>query len=95
MIANSSQRTEMTLTEYLRARFEASGKSVEEIDKELGFHSPRYVRMLITGEAKLQLDKVLLMSRAIDGDPRLMFRLGLRQYTKMNDAELDELLGKL
>jgi hypothetical protein len=85
----------MTLTEYLRARFEACGKSVEEIDKELGFQSPRYVRMLITGEAKLQLDKVLLMSHAIDGDPRLMFRLGLRQYTNMNDVELDELLGKL
>jgi plasmid maintenance system antidote protein VapI len=85
----------MTLTEYLRARFEARGKSVEEIAKELGIQYQRYVEMLITGEAKLPLDRVLPMSRVIDGDPRLMFRLGMRQYTNMSDAELDELLGKL
>jgi plasmid maintenance system antidote protein VapI len=80
---NSRGDTNMKFAEYLRERIqaqEARGKSKEEIAKELGFQNPSYIGMLVAGKAKLPLDKVLPMSRALDANPRFMFRLAIRQY---------------
>ena len=97
MVRNSSPKTENAFTEYLIEKIQAQrtrGKSEEEIAKEAGFQSPRYIGMLLSGQANLPLDKVLPMSRALDVDPRSMFRLAFGQYSAIDDAALDELLGK-
>jgi hypothetical protein len=91
-----SRQSKMTFADYLRERVEtalARGKSEEEIVNEAGFHNARHMSMLLTGEAKLPLDKVLLASRALGADARLMFRLAIQQYWKASDAELDKILG--
>lgn len=54
-------------------------KSQHEIAAEAGFVNPNMISMLKSGASKVPLDRVPSLARALDADPRLLFRMALEQ----------------
>jgi len=54
-------------------------KSQLEIAAEAGFINPNMMSMLKNGATKVPLDRVPALARALDTDPRYLFRLALEQ----------------
>ena len=54
-------------------------KKQREIAAEAGFVNVNMLSMLKSGASKLPLDRVPALARALDTDPRLLFRLALEQ----------------
>jgi transcriptional regulator with XRE-family HTH domain len=55
-------------------------KSQREIASEIGYDKPNMISMFKRGEAKVPLDKVPALAKAINVDPAFLFRLALEQY---------------
>ncbi len=55
------------------------GKTQIEIATEAGFINPNMLARLKNGSAKLPLDRATGLARALDCDPRLIFKLALGQ----------------
>lgn len=54
--------------------------SQREIAEKVGFKNQNMITMVKTGTAKLALDRVPAMARALDVDPSHLFRLALEQF---------------
>ena len=90
----NSPRTPKTLPHYLAEKIAAQrelGNSEEQVANTMGFESPRFLQMIMRGEAKLPIDKVLPLSRALNVEPQELFQRAMRQF--MSDREVDELFG--
>lgn len=74
---------------YLRPK-----KSQLEIAAEAGFTNANMVSMIKSGRSKLALDRVPAMAKALDCDPRMLFRLALEQkgFETMR-AAIEEIFG--
>ncbi|MBI1216930.1 MAG: XRE family transcriptional regulator [Rhodobacteraceae bacterium] len=69
-------------------------KSQIEIANEAGFNNPNMVAMLKNGASKLPLDRVSSLARALDCDPRLLFKLALEQLGGDTTAHaIEEIFG--
>lgn len=61
----------------------ASIKSQQDIAREAGYDQANMISMLKTGVAKVPIDRVEKLAKALDADPAYMFRLALEQYFDM------------
>ncbi len=69
------------LAQHVAARIQAlSGiKSQKEIAREAGFPNPNILSMIKSGDAKLALDRVPALAKALDTDERHLFLLAFQQ----------------
>jgi plasmid maintenance system antidote protein VapI len=84
------------LAVYLRARLAelAPVKSQVEVAREVGFVNPNNITMIKNGNAKLALDRVAALARALDVDPAHLFNLALEQTgLETTAAEVAEIFG--
>lgn len=58
----------------------AGHKSQKEIAEEIGYERPNMLSMIKNGDAKLPLEKVPVLAKAINVDAAFLFRLALEQY---------------
>lgn len=74
------QHTELAV--YLRKRIEALEgiKSQAEIAVESGYDKPNIISMFKAGEARVPLDRIPALAKALQADPRLLMGLGLEQH---------------
>ncbi|RTL86128.1 MAG: XRE family transcriptional regulator [Hyphomicrobiales bacterium] len=70
------------LCRFLTKRIAAlSGiKSQREIAAEIGYDRPNIISMIKNGDTKLPLDKVPALAKALEVDPKHLFRLALEQH---------------
>jgi hypothetical protein len=69
-------------------------KSQIEIATEAGFLNPNMVSMLKNGATKLPLDRVPGLAKALECDPRQLFKLALEQVGGDTTAHaVDEIFG--
>lgn len=70
------------LATFITERLEAIGhrKSKAAVAAEAGYRSQNMLTMFATGEAKLQLDHVEGLARALECEPEALMRLALRQW---------------
>lgn len=66
-------------------------KSHREIAQAAGWTQSNMVTMIKKGDAKLPLDRVVPLARAIDVDPLFLFRMALEQFMP-DDAEAAKML---
>lgn len=74
---------------YLTKQIDAlqGQKNQREIANEIGYEKPNMISMFKRGEAKVPIDKIPLLAKAIHVDPAHLFRLAMEQYwPDMNDA---------
>jgi transcriptional regulator with XRE-family HTH domain len=55
-------------------------KTQREIAAEIDYDKPNMISMFKRGEARVPLDKIPLLAKALGVDPAHMFRLALEQY---------------
>ena len=71
------------------------GKTQREIAAELGYDKPNMISMFKTGMAKVPLEKVPALAKAINVDPAFLFRLALQQYWPDNLDTIAEIFGTI
>ena len=84
------------LTRFLNRRIDElrGTKTQVEIAEQAGYTNPNNVSMLRSGAAKLALDRVPQMAKALDVDPAFLLRLTLEQALNLTTARaIDEILG--
>ncbi|QIG69111.1 hypothetical protein EVB77_077 [Rhizobium phage RHph_N1_10] len=67
-------------------------KSHREIAQAAGWTQSNMVTMIKKGDAKLPLDRVTALARAIGVDPMFLFRLALEQFLPADDPETSKML---
>lgn len=75
------------VTKFLQEKLAAISdrKSERQIAAEAGFKSLNIVNMMKNGGAKVPLDRVIQLARALEVDPAYLFRLALeQQLTNVN-----------
>ena len=83
MVPNDNlARVGTPMSAFLAKKFDelSRDKSQKEIAKELGYAKSNILSMFKSGEAKVPLEKIPALSRALDVDIAHLFRLGLEQY---------------
>lgn len=67
------------LQEFMAKQLLASPLSQKEIAEIVGFKNQNVITMIKQGDLKLALDRVPAMARALNCDPKHLFRLALEQ----------------
>lgn len=71
-------------------------KNQNEIAEEAGFVNVNMLSMIKSGAAKLPLDCVVALAKALDCDARLLFRLALEQQDNETTAHaINEIFGAI
>lgn len=70
-------------------------KTQREIATEIGYDKPNMISMFKRGEARVPLDKIPLLAKALGVDPAHMFRLALEQYWPDRGDIIAKLFGRL
>ena len=70
-------------------------KTQREIATEIGYEKPNMVSMFKRGEAKVPLDKIPLLAKALHADPAHLFRLALEQYWPDLGATIGAIFGRM
>lgn len=70
-----------------------SVKSQAEIAAEAGFPSRNMLSMIKTGDARLPLDRVPALAKALDCDPAVLFKLAVEQQDSALASVIDEIFG--
>lgn len=68
-------------------------KSQVEIASEAGFSSRNMLSMIKTGDAKLPLDRVPALAKALDCDAAILFKLAVLQQGSALAGVIDEIFG--
>ena len=78
------------IANYLEKQIEAlkGTKSQREIAGEIGYESPNLISMFKRGEARVPLDKIPLLAKALYVHPSHLFRLALQQYSGPNKGDV-------
>ena len=85
------------IANYLEKQIEAlkGVKSQREIAGEIGYESPNLISMFKRGEARVPLDKIPLLAKALYVDPGHLFRLALQQYWPGKGDVIAAIFGNL
>lgn len=71
-------------------------KSQQEIATEAGFINVNMMSMLKSGKSKIPLDRVSALSKALEVDPRLLFKMAIEQSSyETTSKAIDEIFGTI
>ena len=85
------------IARYLDKQIEAlrGDKTQREIAIEIGYDKPNMISMFKRGEAKVPLDKIPLLAKALHLDPTHLFRLALEQYWPNMGDMIAKIFGRI
>lgn len=73
----------------------AQGKTARQIADEVGYKNRNMISMLKTGRAKVPLEKIPALARALDMDPGLLLRLAASEYWPSLHRTIVEIFGAI
>jgi hypothetical protein len=84
------------IARYLAEQIDAISdvKDQKQIACEIGYVKTNIISLFKRGEAKIPLDKVPALARALNVDPAHLFRLALEQYWPGAGQTIDEIFGR-
>jgi len=85
------------IARYLDKQIDAlkGEKTQRDIAVEVGYEKPNIISMFKRGEAKVPLDKIPALARALHVDPGHMFRLAMQQYWPGLAHEIESVFGRM
>ena len=88
---------ETAIARYIDKQIDAlkGVKTQREIAMEIGYEKPNMISMFKRGEAKIPLDKIPLLAKALHADPAHLFRLALEQYWPDLGATIGVIFGRM
>lgn len=84
----------VTVAEYLTQQINLSGKTQQEIAREVGFPKPNVISMIKNGNTKLPISKIAPMAKALGIDPVHLFRIVMQEYDPDTWAIIEESILK-
>src|SRR5271170_3660497 len=70
-------------------------KTQREIATEIGYDKPNMISMFKRGEARVPLDKIPLLAKAMEVNPTHLFRLALEQYWPNMRDMIADIFGRI
>lgn len=83
------------VAQRVRSLIEASGKSHREIAEAMGYEKPNIISMFASGAAKVPIQRLASLARALNVDPRHLLRLGLEEYCPDDYRAIAEHVGEI
>jgi hypothetical protein len=85
------------LAKFLSKRIDelAATKSQRLIAQQAGFKTPGIISMIKTGDAKLPLDRVIGLAKALETDPAHLMRMAIKLYFTNDDKETTQLFDAM
>ena len=85
------------LAKYLERRISdlRPRKTQIEIANEAGFRQPNMLAMIKNGSAKLPLDRVIGLSRALECDAAMLFRMAIEQLAGSSEMAIETIFGAI
>ncbi len=85
------------IARYLDKQIEAlrGVKTQRQIAIEIGYDKPNMISMFKRGEARVPLDKIPLLAKALHVDPTHLFRLALEQYWPNMGDMIAKMFGRI
>lgn len=85
------------IADYLAKTIDALAghKSQKQIAEEVGYEKANMISMFKKGDAKVPLEKVPVLAKAIGIDPAFLFRLGLEQYWPDQHEAIASVFGEV
>jgi transcriptional regulator with XRE-family HTH domain len=82
---------------FLRKQIAAleSIKTQREIASEIGYDKPNILSMFKRGEAKIPLEKIPALAKALHVDPAFLFRLAMEQYWPKAEKAIADVFGSI
>lgn len=71
---------QITVAEFLADRIAAIDKTQREIAEECGFDHPNIITMFKKGQAKLPINRISSLAKALEVDPVYLLRLVMLEY---------------
>ncbi|QNK01775.1 hypothetical protein [Dyella telluris] len=68
------------VSNYLKAKIEATGKTLKELGAEAGFKQANAFVLLKSGDMRLPMDRIPGVAKAIEADEKELFELALKHY---------------
>lgn len=87
---------DMPLAQYLSKQIDVQAsmnKNQRQIAQEIGYEKPNMISMFKRGEAKVPLDKIPALAKALNVDPAFMFKLAVQQYWPDMGKAIAEIFG--
>lgn len=81
-----------TVAEYLAKKLSACGKTAQDIAGAIGHHNADAVRAFTQGTAKIPVNKIGPLARALEIDPVYFLRLVLSEYLPDVLVAIDDVL---
>jgi hypothetical protein len=95
--ANMSEGKELSrIAEFVRDRVEELKgiRNQREIAEIAGYTNQNMITMIKQGFTKVALDRVFLLAKALDADPKMMMRMALEQfYSPLAIRDMEQALG--
>ena len=80
---------------FLKKKIDNHPKNQKEIAREMGFSNPNFLSMIKRGDAKVPIDKVVIMAKALSVDPAYLMRLALEQIFPNQLDEVWEVFDRI
>ena len=71
---------QMTVARYFSQQIAVCGKNQKTIAEECGYANPNIITMMKGGSTKVPLDKVALIAKSLEVDPRHFLQLVMNEY---------------
>ena len=87
---------DMPLAQYISKQIDVQvsmGKNQRQIAQEIGYEKPNMISMFKRGEAKVPLDKIPALAKALNVDAAFMFKLAVQQYWPDMGKAIAEIFG--
>lgn len=87
---------EMPIALYISKQIDVQasmGKTQREIAQEIGYEKPNMISMFKRGEAKVPLDKIPALAKALNVDPAFLFKMAIQQYWPDIGEAIAEIFG--
>lgn len=89
---------DMPLAQYISKQIDVQvsmGKNQRQIAHEIGYEKPNMISMFKRGEAKVPLDKIPALAKALNVDPAFLFKLAIQQYWPEMGQAIAEIFGTI
>ena len=87
---------DMPLAQYISKQIDVQaslGKNQRQIAAEIGYEKPNMISMFKRGEAKVPLDKIPALAKALGVDAAFLFKLAIQQYWPDMGKVIAEIFG--
>ena len=89
---------DMPLAQYISKQIDVQasmGKNQRQIAAEIGYEKPNMISMFKRGEAKVPLDKIPALAKALNVDAAFLFKLAIQQYWPEMGKAIAEIFGTI